>query len=158
MTQGQHLKKSNEAEVVFTYTDDTISIKRSFIFNKTDYVIDLKDEINGIGSHYVSLGENFGIFDKTDAPHFGPVILKEAERIEINPSKIKDTVTYREGVKWIAQEDKYFFSAIVPLSKAEKFIIFPYNGDAIGAVEFQDGINQYRVFTAPKDYDYLKKI
>lgn len=150
-------KNSNEAEVVFTYTDDTISIKRSFIFNKTDYVIDLKDETNGIGSHYVTLGENFGIFDKTDAPHFGPVILKEAERIEINPSKIKDTVTYREGVKWIAQEDKYFFSAIVPLSKAEKFIIFPYNGDAIGAVEFQDGINQYRVFTAPKDYDYLKK-
>jgi len=150
-------KDSKEAIVIFNYSDENVSIKRSFIFNKTDYAIDVKEEINGIGNYHVTLGLNFGIFDKENAPHWGPVILKEADRIEINPSKIKEPVTYTGDVKWIAQEDKYFFSAIVPVSKANQFVVLPYNGDAITAVEFQDGTNQYKIFASPKDYDYLKK-
>ncbi|MGC8795551.1 membrane protein insertase YidC [Thermodesulfovibrio sp.] len=150
-------KNSTEAVVVFNWSDGSISIKRSFIFNKADYSMDVKEEVSGIGSYYVTLGEDFGIFEKTNAPHWGPVILKEAQRIELNPSKIKEPVTYKEGVKWIAQEDKYFFSAIVPVSKAQQFVVLPYNGNTLIAAEFQDGINQYKVFTAPKDYDYLKK-
>ncbi|GAB5046126.1 membrane protein insertase YidC [Thermodesulfovibrio sp. TK110] len=148
---------SNEAVVVFNWSNGSSSIKRSFIFNKTEYLIDVKEEVSGVGSYYVTLGEDFGIFDKTNAPHWGPVILKEAQRIELNPSKMKEPATYKEGVKWIAQEDKYFFSAIVPVSKAQQFVVLPYNGNALTAVEFNDGTNQYKVFTAPKDYDYLKK-
>ncbi|MCX7988540.1 MAG: membrane protein insertase YidC [Thermodesulfovibrio sp.] len=150
-------KDSNEAVIVFYYSDGNISIKRSFIFNKNDYAIDVKDEISGVGSYYVTLGKNFGIFDKEEATHWGPVILKESDRIELTPSKIKETVIYKEGVKWIAQEDKYFFSAIVPVSKANQFVVLPYNGDALTAVEFNEGINHYKVFASPKDYDYLKK-
>jgi len=150
-------KNSDQAEVVFTYADSNISLKRTFNFNKTDYSIQIKDEVSGFGTYYVTLGKDFGIFNKEDAPHWGPVILKEADRIELTPSKIKEAVTYKEGVKWIAQEDKYFFSAIVPLSKANQFVVLPYNGDALALVEFQDGINQYKVFASPKDYDYLKK-
>ncbi|ODA44692.1 Inner membrane protein translocase component YidC, long form [Thermodesulfovibrio sp. N1] len=150
-------KDSKEAIVVFNYSDENVSIKRIFSFNKTDYLIDVKEEISGIGIYYVTLGLNFGIFDKENAPHWGPVILKEADRIELNPSKIKEPVSYMGDVKWIAQEDKYFFSAIVPVSKANQFFVLPYNGDALTAVEFQDGINHYKVFASPKDYDYLKK-
>lgn len=150
-------KDSNEAVVVFYYSDGNISIKRSFTFNKTDYAIDVKDEINGVSSYYVTLGKNFGIFDKDDSTHWGPVILKESDRIELTPSKIKEPVIYKEGVKWIAQEDKYFFSAIVPISKANQFVVLPYNGDALTAVEFSEGINHYKVFASPKDYNYLKK-
>lgn len=150
-------KNSNQAVVVFTYNDSNIFLKRTFVFNKTDYVIDIKEEVKGFGSYYVTLGKDFGIFEKEDSPHWGPVILKEADRIELNPSKIKETNTYKEGVKWIAQEDKYFFSAIVPVTKANQFVVLPYNGDALTGVEFNDGINSYRVFAAPKEYDYLKK-
>lgn len=150
-------KNSNQAVVVFTYNDSNIFLKRTFIFNKTDYVIDIKEEVKGFGSYYVTLGKDFGIFAKEDSPHWGPVILKEADRIELNPSKIKETTTYKEGVKWIAQEDKYFFSALVPVTKANQFVVLPYNGDALTGVEFNDGINSYRVFAAPKEYDYLKK-
>lgn len=152
-----YFKNSSEAVVVFTYNDGNISIQRSFVFNKKDYSIDIKDETKGLGSYYVTLGKDFGIFDKEGAPHWGPVILKEADRIELTPTKIKDTVTYKEGVKWVAQEDKYFFSAIVPLSKANQFIVSPYKGDVLTSVEFQDGVNQYKIFASPKEYDYLKK-
>lgn len=150
-------KDSNQAEVVFTYSDANISLKRTFIFNKTDYAIDVKEEVNGVGSYYVTLGKDFGVFDKKGSPRWGPVILREADRIELSPSKIKDTVTYKEGVKWIAQEDKYFFSAIVPLTKANQFVVLPYNGNALTGAEFQDGVNSYKFFTSPKKYDYLKK-
>lgn len=150
-------KNSNQAVVVFTYSDGNIFLKRTFTFNKTDYAIDLKEEVNGLGTYYVTLGKDFGIFQKEGAPHWGPVVLKEADRIEINPTKIKEPITYKEGVKWIAQEDKYFFSAIVPVSKANQFVVLPYKENALTAVELQDGVNNYRVFVAPKEYDYLKK-
>uniref|UniRef100_A0A7C4AKC7 Membrane protein insertase YidC n=1 Tax=Thermodesulfovibrio aggregans TaxID=86166 RepID=A0A7C4AKC7_9BACT len=150
-------KNSDKATVTFTYSDENIFIRRSLIFNKTDYSIDVKEEIRGLGSYYVTLGKDFGIYDKQDAPHWGPVILKEADRIELNPSKLKETATYKEGVKWVAQEDKYFFSAIVPLSKADQFVVLPYNGNSIIAVEFHEGVNSYKIFASPKEYDYLKK-
>lgn len=150
-------KGSDKAVVTFTYSDGSVFIRRSFIFNKTDYAIDVNEEVKGLGSYYVTLGKDFGIYDKENAPHWGPVILKEADRIELNPSKLKETIIYREGVKWIAQEDKYFFSAIIPLSKANQFIVSPYNGVALVSAEFQEGANNYKVFASPKEYDYLKK-
>ncbi|GAB6184261.1 membrane protein insertase YidC [Thermodesulfovibrio hydrogeniphilus] len=148
---------SEEAVVAFSYNDGDVSIKRSFIFNKTDYAIDVKDEITGLGNYYVTLGKDFGIFDKEDASHWGPVILKDADRIELNPSKIKEPAVYKDGVKWVAQEDKYFFAALTPISKANQFVVSPYNGNALVSVEFQDGVNHYKIFAAPKEYDYLKK-
>lgn len=151
------LKDSNQAMVVFSYSDNNIFLKRTFTFNKADYVIDVKEEVNGMDSYYVTLGKDFGIYQKEDSPHWGPVILKETDRIELNPAKVKDAVTYKEGVKWIAQEDKYFFSAIVPVSNLSQFIVMPYNGDAVTGVELHDGTNTYRVFVGPKEYDYLKK-
>lgn len=149
-------KDSDQAFVIFNYSDGDIAIKRSFIFNKKDYSIDVKEEVRGIGSYYVTLGKDFGIFDKENSPHWGPVILKEADRIEVTPSKVKETQTYKEGVKWIAQEDKYFFSAIVPISKANQFVVSPYNGDGLVFVEFNEGQNNYKLFAGPKEYDYLK--
>ncbi|MCS7164164.1 MAG: membrane protein insertase YidC [Thermodesulfovibrio sp.] len=150
-------KDSEKALVIFSYSDSNIQIKRTFVFNKTDYLIEIKDEVSGLGSYYVTLGKDFGVLNKEDSPHWGPVILREAERIELNPSKVKEATTYKEGVKWVAQEDKYFFSAIVPLTEPNQFIVFPYNGNALTTVEFKEGVNSYRLFVAPKEYDYLKK-
>lgn len=150
-------KDSNEAVVTFNYSDGGIKIRRTFIFNREDYSIDVKEYIEGLGSYYVTLGKDFGIFDKEDVPHWGPVILKEADRIELTPNKIKEIVTYKEGVRWIAQEDKYFFSAIVPVSNANQFVVSPYNGNALIFVEFNEGQNSYKLFAGPKEYDYLKK-
>ncbi|MCX8033943.1 MAG: membrane protein insertase YidC [Thermodesulfovibrio sp.] len=150
-------KDSDEARITFNYIDGESSIKRTFIFNKKDYSIEVKEEIRGINSYYVTLGKDFGIFDKEDTSHWGPIILKEADRIELTPNKIKEMVTYKEGVRWIAQEDKYFFAAIVPVTKANQFVISPYNGNALIFVEFNEGQNHYKLFAGPKEYDYLKK-
>ncbi len=151
------LKETDKPEIAFNYSDGEVYIKRIFIFNQKDYSIDVREEVKGLGSYYVTLGKDLGIFDKEDAPHWGPVILKEADRIELNPSKVKEMETYKEGVRWIAQEDKYFFSALVPVSKIDQFIVSPYNGSALISAELRDGTNQYKVFVAPKEYDYLKK-
>lgn len=150
-------KEGEEASVVFHYNDGELEIKRTFLFNKKDYFIDIKEEVKGLSNYLVTLGKDFGIFEKEDAPHWGPVILKEADRIELNPNKLKEPVVYREGVRWIAQEDKYFFSAIVPATKAVQFFVSPYNTDAILSVEFKEGQNSYKLFAGPKEYDYLKK-
>lgn len=150
-------KESDKAFVTFNYSDGELSVRRSFIFNKQDYSIDIKEDIKGLNSYYLTLGKDFGIIEKDDAPHWGPVILKEADRIELTPNKIKEMVIYKEGVKWIAQEDKYFFSALVPISKANQFVVSPYDGNVLLSVEFNEGQNIYKLFAGPKEYDYLKK-
>lgn len=150
-------KEPKEAIITFSHNDGALSIKRTFSFSKTDYAIDVKEEVSGVGQYFVTLGKEFGIFDKDDSNHWGPVILKEADRIEITPSKVKETQTYKEGVKWIALEDKYFFSAIVPLSKFNQVVLLPYNGNVLAFVDFKEGQNSYKLFAGPKEYDYLKK-
>jgi YidC/Oxa1 family membrane protein insertase len=149
--------ESDEAIVTFKYSDNEITVKRIFKFNKKDYLIDVEEHIEGLKSYYVTLGKDFGIFDKEDTSHWGPVILKEADRIELTPNKIKEMIIYKEGVKWVAQEDKYFFSAIVPASKVNQFVVSPYNDNALISFEFNEGQNKYRLFVGPKEYDYLKK-
>lgn len=149
-------KNNDEAVVTFSYSDSEISVKRTYKFNKTDYAITVIDEVEGVNSYYVTLGKDFGVFDKEDAPHWGPVVLKEADRIEINPSKIKDSIIYKD-VNWVAQEDKYFFSALVPSVKSNQFSVVPYKDTAVIFAELPQGKNIYRVFIAPKEYDYLKK-
>ncbi|MCS7203776.1 MAG: membrane protein insertase YidC [Thermodesulfovibrio sp.] len=149
-------KESDEATVVFTYSDSEVFIKRAFKLNKTDYSITVNEEIEGVGFYRVTLGKDFGIFEKEDAPHWGPVILKEADRVEINPTKIKEAVSYKD-INWIAQEDKYFFSALVPDTKSNQFTVFPYKDTALIFAELSQGKNTYRVFISPKEYDYLKK-
>ncbi len=152
-----NFSNSEKVNITFKYSDGELSIKRVLTFHKRDYYIDVNEEVSGIGNYYVTLGKDFGIFDKEDTSHWGPVILKEAERIELKPSKIKESQQYKEGIKWIAQEDKYFFSAIVPLTKANQYVISPMNGNALIFVDFNEGQNQYKLFVSPKEYDYLKK-
>lgn len=150
-------KDSERAFVNFYFSDGEIYIKRSFIFNKEDYSIEIKEDVKGLNNYFVTLGKDFGIVEKEDAPHWGPVILKDADRIELTPNKVKDIINYNEGVKWVALEDKYFFSAIVPLSKANQFVVSPYSSDVLVSIGFKDGQNTYKLFAGPKEYDYLKK-
>lgn len=156
-TSNLDFKESQEATVTFKFRNETSEFRRTFTFSKADYAIDVKEEVTGIKHYFVSLGKDFGIFDKDNADHWGPVILKEAERIEITPAKVKETQTFREGVKWVACEDKYFFSAIVPLSKFNQIILSPHDGNVIPFISFQEGQNTYKLFVGPKEYDYLKK-
>ncbi len=148
---------NKNASLVFVYTSGNISIRRTYTFNQGDYAISLKDEVRGIDSYTITLGKDFGIFNKAGADHHGPVILKDADRIAVKAGDLKEVRVYKEGVKWIAQEDKYFASFIVPKVTFEEARAWAKDNDAMVDLRMKGGENSYVIYAGPKEYDILEK-
>lgn len=162
LVRGSDIKLSpqvNTASLSFDYSDGSVSIRRTYTFHYDDYAMDLKDEVDGLPSYWISLGKDFGIYDKetSRSVHFGPVILKDADRLEFSAPKLKEPKIFKENIKWIAQEDKYFFSSLVPKEAVDEAKVWDQNGDAQVAAEFKGGTNSYMLYTGPKENDRLQR-
>jgi YidC/Oxa1 family membrane protein insertase len=145
------------ANLVFEYSSQGIMIRRTYSFNQGDYAIALKDEVIGIDSYVITLGKDFGIFNKVGTDHHGPVILKDADRIALATKDLKEIKTYKDGVKWIAQEDKYFTAFIVPKVAFQEARAWAKDNDAMVDVRMKGGENSYVIYAGPKEYDILEK-
>jgi YidC/Oxa1 family membrane protein insertase len=148
---------TKSANLVFEYSAQGITIRRTFTFNQGDYAIALKDEVRGIDSYVISLGKDFGIFSKEGADHHGPVILKDADRIALVAKDLKEIKAYKDGVKWIAQEDKYFTAFIVPKVAFEEARAWAKGDAAMVDLRMKAGENAYVIYAGPKEYDILEK-
>jgi YidC/Oxa1 family membrane protein insertase len=145
------------AEVSFEYKNDDISIRRTYTFTQGEYAIAVRDEVKGHDSYFVTLGKNFGVFDKENADHVGPIILKDTELIPLSAKDIKNSPKpYPEKVKWIAQEDKYFASFLVPKGAIEEARAWAKDGDALIGLKLKSGNNSYVLYAGPKDLDILE--
>ncbi len=145
------------ANIVFEYNAGGVRIRRTFTFNQGDYAIALKDEVKGIDSYVITLGTDFGLFDKSAADHLGPVILKDADRVAIKASDLKVMKVEKEGIKWIAQEDKYFASFIVPKTPVVEAHSWAKDNTAVVDLRMKGGENSYLIYAGPKEYDILEK-
>lgn len=158
--KGEDIKLSpqrNKANLIFEYSSNNLSIRRTYTFYYDDYRIDLNDEVVGLNTYWITLGKDFGIYEKDSSFHNGPVILKDAERLEFVAKKLSEPKLFKEGVKWIAQEDKYFFSSIVPKNPIEELKIWAKNGEALTAIKIPAGSISYFIYVGPKEYDRLKR-
>lgn len=158
--QGKDAKlgpESKTATIVFEYSSEGHSIRRTYTLHNNDYGIDLKDEVSGLSSYWITIGKDFGIHEKDESVHFGPVVLKDADRMEFVAKKLTEPKNFKEGVKWIAQEDKYFFSSIVPKVQIEDSMVWSKNGDALVALKLPAGVSNYFIYAGPKEHDTLKK-
>ncbi|MBI3592332.1 MAG: membrane protein insertase YidC, partial [Nitrospirae bacterium] len=158
--RGKDIKLSpsvSQADLVFEYSADGRSIRRTYTFYNDKYAIDLKDEVNGLDSYWITPGKDFGLYEKDSSMHFGPVVLKDADRMEFTGSKLKEAKSFKEGVKWVAQEDKYFFSSIVPKGQIEETKVWSKDNDALVAMKLKGGTNNYLLYTGPKENDRLKQ-
>ncbi|MCX8068941.1 MAG: membrane protein insertase YidC, partial [Thermodesulfovibrionales bacterium] len=152
------LKPGEQVDVAFEFSQGDLYIKRTYKLKDDQYSIELIDEIKGINTYWMTLGKEFGIYEKSSDVHYGPVVLKDAERLEFELGKVKEPQYFKEGFKWIAQEDKYFFSAIVPKGKIEEAKIWDKNGMTLTAIKSPSGVNQYLLYIGPKEYDALEKV
>ncbi|BCB97196.1 membrane protein insertase YidC [Dissulfurispira thermophila] len=158
--QGRDLKLGQGVKtgvLVFEYSSDGYSIRRTYTFKDDDYGIDLRDEVSGLSSYWITLGKDFGIYERDSSVHSGPVVLKDADRMEFVAKKLTEPKNFKEGIRWVAQEDKYFFSSIVPKAKIEDSKVWSKNGDALVAIKLSSGVNDYFIYAGPKEYDTLKK-
>ncbi|MBE0426343.1 MAG: membrane protein insertase YidC [Nitrospirae bacterium] len=152
-------KDYETGSVVFEYNNSDFSVKRTYTFYNDTYKIDIKDEISGMPDYWITLGTNFGIHNNKDTfIHVGPVLLKDTDRIEFNPKKVTEPVVYKERLKWIAQEDKYFFAALVPVTTVEEAKVWKQKDSAVIAFRGTPGMNSFILYAGPKEYDTLKAL
>ncbi len=161
-TTGKDLKlNKNEKSgtIVFEYAHEGHLLKRTYTFNNDSYKIDIKDEVSGLPAYWITVGTEFGIHNAKDTSvHIGPVLLKESDRIEFNTRKINEQISYHENLKWIAQEDKYFFASLVPLTSVEEARIWKLKDSTLIAFRGKLGINNFILYAGPKEYDTLKAL
>lgn len=154
------LKGSDSGTITFEYAAPQFSVRRTFTFYGDRYKIDLKDEVQGLPEYWLTLGSDFGIHDTKDetAPHVGPVILKDADRIELEKNKLGEPKIYKEGLKWVAQEDKYFFASIVPSGQVLEAKAWNAQDSTVVALKVKPGVNSFIVYAGPKEYERLQEL
>ncbi len=154
------LRDSQTGTVIFEYATPQLSIRRTYTFYGDRYKFDLKDEVSGIPEYWITLGSDFGIFDTKDssAPHIGPVILKDTDRIELDAKKLAEQKTYQQGLRWIAQEDKYFCASIVPTGQIVEAKAWKIQESPVLALKVKSGENSFLVYAGPKSYDLLQEL
>ncbi len=154
------LDGNETAKIVFDFTSNGIKIKRTYIFYGGHYEINLKDEVKGLRNYYITLGSDFGMTGAEGyGTHTGPVLLKGLDREEFKPDKKMDSIrSYTQDIKWIAQEDKYFFSSIVPLSAINEALVWKREGTMLIAIRTDKKVNDFLIFAGPKKEDILKPL
>ncbi|MBM4135628.1 MAG: membrane protein insertase YidC [Nitrospira sp.] len=159
---GKDIKLDNNTKagsLIFEYANAGVAVKRTYTFHNDNYTVDIKDEVSGLPDYWITIGTDFGIYDSKDTvTHTGPVLLKETDRIEFDTKKLNESSSYKEGLKWIAQEDKYFFASLVPITSMEEARVWKEKDSSIIAFRGKPGTNSFILYAGPKEYDRLKDL
>lgn len=152
-------KNNKSGSLIFEYAGSGFSIKRTFTFYNDTYKVDIKDEVSGLPDYWITIGTDFGIHDNKDTSvHVGPVLLKDTDRLEFDAKKLSEVKSFSQGLKWIAQEDKYFFASLVPLTAIEEARVWKIKDSPVIAFKGKPGTNSFILYAGPKEYDNLKAL
>lgn len=147
----------DSGELVFISNYHGMSIKKKFVFYNNLYNVELFIETLNTPSYLLPVGTDFGIFDKDVREHKGPVILIDSDRKEFD-EKLNGERYFMGNIRWIAQEDKYFTAAIVPLNEVEGASVWKEGDSAEIALKLKSQKNDFVLYAGPKEYDSLKKL
>jgi YidC/Oxa1 family membrane protein insertase len=146
--------------VVFEYSQESIAIRRTYTFYADTYKVDVSDEVAGLPEYWISLGSDFGIYEDnaSSGTHIGPILLTGTDLEDLDRNKLKEPKIFRENLKWIAQEDKYFFSALVPSTPVEEARAWTYKDSPVIALKGKPGVNKFVLYAGPKEQKRLEKL
>lgn len=159
---GRDLKlddNNKSGSIIFEYAGNGISVRRTYTFYSDTYKVDLTDEVAGLPEYWITLGSDFGIFENDASyTHVGPVVLTGTDLKELKPKNLKEANIFKENLKWIAQEDKYFLAALVPATTVAEARAWTYKDSPIIAFKGKTDINKFYLYAGPKDHDILSKL
>ena len=151
---GRNLKLDNTNKtgtLVFEYAKDGRSVRRTYTFSDATYLVELTDEVSGFPEYWITLGSDFGIVEKDDSVHVGPTVLTGTDLKDLTAGDLKEPKVFHENLKWIAQQDKYFFSALVPATPVDEAKALLVQDSPVVAFKAKSGSNKFRLYAGPKE-------
>jgi YidC/Oxa1 family membrane protein insertase len=148
----------NEGVLTFTYENQGVSITKRLKFYNDDYRVDISIETANTPDFMLPVGTNFGIFDLESSlrTHAGPILLMDTS---LEKFDAEDTNKYLTGnIHWVANEDKYFTSAIMPITPVIGASFWTESGKPEIAYKYTSGKQDVVLFAGPKEYDRLKNL
>ncbi len=142
-------------KLVFEYAKDSVAVRRIYSFHYGSYDVELTDEVSGIPEYWITIGSDFGMVEKDDTVHVGPALLTGTDLKEISSGDLKEPKVFKENLRWIAQEDKYFFAALAPVTPMEEARVWLHNNSPVIAFKGKPGQNTFHLYAGPKDHDSL---
>ncbi|UCE78681.1 MAG: membrane protein insertase YidC [Nitrospiraceae bacterium] len=151
---------NSSGSIRFDYAGDNFSVRRTYTFYANTYKVHLTDEVSGLPHYWITVGSDFGIFDKKAGySHVGPAVLTGTDLEELKPNKLKEMKVFTENLKWIAQEDKYFFAALAPVeTPVLEARAWTFEDSPIIAFKGTPDRNTFILYAGPKEHDALKQV
>jgi YidC/Oxa1 family membrane protein insertase len=150
-----------------------ISIQKTYRFHPGTYDIALEVKVGNHTEGYVEdkLAVSLKTFrNETDSSRYvftGPAALINGELREIDVDDIEEESPYTGTIQWVASEDQYFVSAIVPENTADGGLHLHLSGADILTTSFVDPSGplpprtertlDYTLYFGPKNLDTLKQ-
>jgi len=142
------LDESNP-EGVLTFTlkhESGLEAFREYRFHQNDYAVEMKTRISTSQlaiknlQYSIVLGPGMGgkISSQTDYIVFsGATVFNNNERIEHPPEELNSTAYHRGDLKWVAFQNKYFGSALIPLQGSKAGIVFKEKDQVFVGLEYE---------------------
>jgi YidC/Oxa1 family membrane protein insertase len=148
---------NKEGELILEYNNSGTLIRKKFVFHNDRYKVDLSVETVNTPPYLLAIGTDFGVHNKEQREHKGPVLLANDDREEFDED-MEGTENFTEHIGWIAQEDTYFAAALIPLTPVEGATVWKEMESAEIALKLKPQKNEFIFYAGPKEYDRLKQL
>ena len=168
------VENSSPNDLTFEYSrPDGVSISQTFIFHPDRYDIGLTVAVAN-NSEYQAEGNiraninNLPTENKSSYYSFiGTALLIDGELEEIKQKKMKEDKYLSGRIEWVAYEDDYFMSAIIPEDQKDGsftarlsssgVISAAYSAPSVSLRPLESVSEKFMLYMGPKDLDTLKK-
>jgi len=144
-------------EIVFSYSENGLSITKRFVFHNNDYKVDFSIHTQNVPSYMVPIGTDFGVYDKDQREHKGPILLLDTDKEDFDDG-LESPEYFTGNISWIAQEDNYFTAALIPLTPIEGVSVWKERAAAEIAFKLKPQDHSFIFYAGPKEYDRLKNL
>ncbi|MBI4686473.1 MAG: membrane protein insertase YidC [Nitrospirae bacterium] len=150
-------KGDAKGELTFLYEQEGMLISKKLVFYNNDYKVDLSLNTVNVPAYLLAVGTDFGVFDKEENVHKGPVVLIDSDRSEFD-EKLKESKNFTGNIYWIAQEDKYFTAALVPRALPLGASVWKEGDVPQISIKPNQQKQDILLYAGPKEFDRLKAL
>ena len=147
-----------------------LQVTRTYVFHFNDYMVEMDTQISAPSmasrnlQYQVLLGPGMGgkISSQTDYIVFsGATVFANNERIENPPEDINNASYFKGDLNWVAFQNKYFGSALIPQQGTKSGLVFKEKDQVFVGLEFESvqsaASAQHLFYAGTKELEILEE-